>query len=163
MLADTAVEARTLELSEFQEHVLAVPEQYDVFLGGGRGGGKSYTLALLALRHCEQYREKARVLYLRQTFPGVADFVSLTRDLFSRIYGSTASYNGSSHVWTMPTDSYFEIGMLADPGDYQRYQGRSFSLLLVDETGQWADPALIDLLRSNLRGPEGVPVRVAQI
>ena len=43
--------------------------------------------------------------------------------------------------------------MLADPADYQRYPGRSFSLLLIDEAGQWADPTLLDLLRSNLRGP----------
>ena len=86
--------------------------------------------------------------------------MAITRDVFGLAYGASATYNSSSHVWTLPTDSYFEIGMLADQSDYQRYQGRSFSLLLIDEAGQWPDLALLDLLRSNLRGPEGVPVRV---
>ena len=160
MLAEIAPEARTLELSDFQRRVLVTPEEFDIFLGGGRGGGKSFTLALLAMRHAELYGEEARILYLRQSFPGVADFVVLTRELFGKVYGTGARFNQSSHCWTLPTGSYFEINQLETAGDYQKFQGRSFSLLLIDECGQWADPALLDLLRSNLRGPEGVPVRV---
>jgi len=45
----------SLEISPFQQRVLSIPEKHDLFLGGGRGGGKSYTLALLALRHAEMY------------------------------------------------------------------------------------------------------------
>ena len=37
-------------LTPFQERVLFIPEGFDLFLGGGRGGGKSTTMALLALR-----------------------------------------------------------------------------------------------------------------
>lgn len=44
---------QTIGLNEFQAGVLAVPEEVDLFLGGGRGGGKSYALALLAMRHIE--------------------------------------------------------------------------------------------------------------
>ena len=32
--------------------------------------------------------------------------------------------------------------------------------MLIDEAQQWPDPSLLDLLRSNLRGPSSVPVRV---
>jgi hypothetical protein len=78
---------QVLEMSAFQQRVMAVPEENDLFLGGGRGGGKSVALALLALRHAEEYGDKARILYLRQSFPGVADFVGLTRELFGRVYG----------------------------------------------------------------------------
>ena len=56
-----------IELSDFQRGVLEIPEEYDIFLGGGRGGGKSYTLAMLALRYAEQYRERARILYIRKS------------------------------------------------------------------------------------------------
>ena len=62
-----------LQRSAFQDRVLAVPECFDLFLGGGRGGGKDYALALLILRHVEQYGIRARVLYLRQTYQGLAD------------------------------------------------------------------------------------------
>ena len=56
----------TIELNDFQQAAMAVPEDFDLFLGGGRGGGKSYAMALLALRHAEQYEGRARILYIRR-------------------------------------------------------------------------------------------------
>ena len=52
---------------------MAIPEQYDLFLGGGRGGGKSHLLASLFLRHCEQYGQDAKCLVVRKSFPGLQD------------------------------------------------------------------------------------------
>ena len=147
-------------LSEFQTRTLDVPEEFDLLLGGGRGGGKSYTLALLALRHCEQYKERARVLYVRKSYAGLRDFEALTRELFGEVYGTAATFNAAEHLWRMPTGSHFELAQLEGPGDYPKFQGRSFSLLLIDEAGQYASPDMLDLLRSNLRGPSGLPVRV---
>src|SRR5690606_26270481 len=40
------------------------------------------------------------------------------------------------------------------------FQGRSFTLLMVDEAGQFSDASLLDLLRSNLRGPKDIPIRM---
>ena len=84
-----------LSLLAFQRRVLAIPESYDVFLGGGRGGAKSYTFALIALRHAEQYQQRARILYLRQSYKGVADFEAMCRDLFDTVYGTGVRYNGA--------------------------------------------------------------------
>lgn len=148
-----------LVISDFQARVLAIPDDVDVFLGGGRGGGKSYSLALLALRHAEEYGDRARVLYVRQTYRGLADFEAMTRELFGAVYGQAARYNASEHVWRLPGGGYLELGQLADATDYLKYQGRSFTLLLVDEAGHYADPAMLDRLRSNLRAPAGIPVR----
>ncbi|HZX70975.1 MAG TPA: hypothetical protein VFE77_09160 [Rhodanobacter sp.] len=82
-----------IEFNEFQQQTLSVPEELDMFLGGGRGGGKSYALALLALRHAEQYGVKARILYIRRTYKGLADFELLLRDLFGTVYGTAARFN----------------------------------------------------------------------
>jgi hypothetical protein len=150
----------TLPLSLFQESVLLVPEQYDLFLGGGRGGAKSWTLALLAWRHCEQYGQLARVLYLRQSYKGLADFELVCRELFTSVYGTQARYNAHEKVWRFPNHGYLELGQLEGPGDYSKYQGRSFTLVSVDEAGQYANPMLLDKLRSNLRGPAALPLRV---
>lgn len=152
--------SQAIELNPFQQNILAVPEALDVFMGGGRGGGKSYAAALLILRHCEQYGENARVLFIRRTYRGLADFELVTRDLFGRVYGTKARYNASDHVWRLPGGGYVELGQLETHGDYQKYQGRSFTLLVVDEAGQFADPSLLDLLRSNLRGPKDLPIRM---
>lgn len=150
-----------LQLNDFQTRLLALPEEVDVFLGGGRGGGKSWALALLALRHAEQYAERARVLYLRRTYKGLADFELVTRELFAMIYGTAARYNAAEHVWRLPNGAYLELGQLESHADYAKYQGRSFTLLLVDEAGQYAMPDLLDVMRSNLRGAKDIPIRVA--
>jgi hypothetical protein len=150
---------KALELNPFQERTLLLPEEVDAFLGGGRGGGKSYALALLALRHAEQYGHAARILYIRRTYKGLADFELITRDLFGQVYGGAARYNSAEHVWRLPNGGYMELGQLETHADYSKYQGRSFTLLLVDEAGQYPDSALLDILRSNLRGPKDLPIR----
>lgn len=151
---------QTIQLNKFQEQLLSLPEELDAFAGGGRGGGKSYGLALLALRHVEQYGDKARILYIRRTYRGLADFELLTRELFAMVYGTGARYNGAEHCWRFPNGAYMELGQLECHADYAKYQGRSFTLMLADECGQFATPDLLDVLRSNLRAPQGVPVRV---
>lgn len=153
-------EAMTIQLSEFQQKAMMLPEEVDVFLGGGRGGGKSFLEALLALRHVEQYGAKARILYIRRSYKGLADFELVTRELFGQVYGTAARYNGAEHCWRFPNSAYMELGQLETHADYAKYQGRSFTLLLVDEGGQYASPDLLDVLRSNLRAPEGIPIRV---
>lgn len=139
---------------------MLAPEACDLFLGGGRGGGKSYALALLALRHVHQHGKAARILYVRQTYKGLSDFELLTRDLFGKIFGTGARYNQSDHTWKFPGGGVLELGQLEGHADYAKYQGRSFTLLLVDEAGQFSDPGILDLLRSNLRGGRGVFIRV---
>lgn len=152
--------SQTIELNEFQQKLLAAPEELDLFCGGGRGGGKSYALALLALRHCEQYGDRARVLYIRKSYAGLRDFELVTREMFGLVYGTAARYNGTEHIWKLPNGGYIELGQLETHGDYAKYQGRSFTLLLIDEAGQYAQPDLLDILRSNLRGPKDIPIRV---
>ncbi|WP_371233609.1 phage terminase large subunit [Pseudomonas sp. QE6] len=149
-----------IEFNTFQQRMMLVPEELDVFCGGGRGGGKSYGLALLCLRHTEQYKEKARILYLRRTYKGLADFELICRELFGMVYGTAARYNAAEHIWRMPNGGYIELGQLETMADYTKYQGRSFTLLIIDEAGQYPSPDLLDLMRSNLRGPKDMPIRM---
>lgn len=146
-------------LSDFQKRVLTLPETFDVFLGGGRGGAKSWTLAWLALRHIEVYGQRARVLYLRRSYGALSDFELILREVFGALVDG-ATYNASAHVWRFPSGATFELGQLESWSDYSKYQGRSFTLLLVDEAGEYPDPRLLDLVRSNLRSSAGVPLRM---
>jgi hypothetical protein len=149
-----------IELNDFQQRAMEVPEEFDLFLGGGRGGGKSYLLGMLALRHAEQYGERGRILYLRRSYKGLADFELVCRELFGKVYGTDARYNQAEHVWRLPTGTYFEMGQLETHADYAKYQGRSFTLLLIDEAGQYPGADLLDMMRSNLRGAKDLPIRV---
>lgn len=151
--------SQPLKISPFQERVLGVPEEFDLALLGGRGGAKSYSLALLALRHVEQYQSQARVLYVRRTHAGTADFEALCRDLFTTIYGTSIRFNAQEGLFRFPNGGTLEVNQIEDASSYGKFQGRSFSLLLIDEAGQFATPDLLDRLRSNLRGPKDVPIR----
>lgn len=160
MSAISEAVTQTLRTSEFQRRVLAIPEDIDIFLGGGRGGGKDWAIDFLILRHVEQYGQHARVLYLRQTYRGLADFELVCREVFGLVYGTDARYNAADHVWRFPGGGYLELGQLESQADYAKYQGRSFTLLIVSEAGQYATPDLLDLMRSNLRGPKDMPLRM---
>lgn len=149
-----------IQLNNFQHKMLLIPENVDIALLGGRGGGKSYGIAILILRHIEKYREKARILFLRKTYKGLADFELICRELFGKVYGTSARYNQTEHIWRFPNGGYLELGQLESFADYSKYQGRSFNLLVVDEAGQYSDPKLLDLMRSNLRGSEEIPIRM---
>src|SRR5712691_250064 len=54
------------------------------------------------------------------------------------VYASEARYNQAEHTWRLPGGGYAELGQLEGPGDFTKYQGRSFTLLLIDEAGQYA-------------------------
>lgn len=150
---------QNIQITDYQRRVLLVPEDFDLFLGGGRGGGKSYALALLALRHIEQYGDRSRVLFVRRSYAGLRDFELVTREVLGTVYSGAARFNAAEGIWRLPNGGYMELGQLDAPGDFSKYQGRGVTLLLIDEAGQYSDPSLIDLLRSNLRGPKGVPIR----
>ena len=156
----TAQRSEVLELSPFQQRVMGIPEECSIFLGGGRGGAKSHALAILALRHSTQYGQRARILYVRDSYKGIADFEEITRELFGRIYGKAARFNQNEGVWRLPGGAYFELNQMSNESDYLKFQGRSFSLVMVDEAGQYPTPHLIDKLRSNMRGPAGMPIRM---
>jgi hypothetical protein len=148
-----------IEPTLFQARVLQVPECFDLALLGGRGGGKSFALALVILRHCEVHGSGARCLVTRRTHAALEDFALVLRTLFGAAYGSRARFNAAEGIWRLPGGGYVELGQLADDAHYARYQGRSFSLICCDEASQYPTPRLLDLLRSNLRAARSVPAR----
>jgi len=147
------------DLSRWQQQAMTVPEQFDLFLGGGRGGGKSHLLAALFLRHCEQYGERARCLVVRRSFPGLQDLEAEFRSYFTTIYGNALKIDVNKHRFTLPGGAIIQLDQLERESDFQKYQGKSFSHIAVDEVGQYSSPVLVDRLRSSLRAPVGVPVR----
>lgn len=117
-------------------------------------------MALLALRHIVQYGKNARALYIRRSHAGLADFELICRELFAKTHGTSARYNAAQGFFRFPDGGTFELNQLENHSEFAKFQGRSISLLLVDEAGQYPTPDLIDLLRSNLRGPADMPLRM---
>src|SRR3546814_745205 len=61
--------------------------------------------------------------------------------------------------WSSDVCSSDLLAQVDNPGAYDKVQGRSFTLIMVDEVTQWGDPFVIDMLRPNLRGPKDMPLR----
>lgn len=158
MTTAAPLDAPPVRPTAFQARLLAAPDGVDLALGGGRGGGKSFGIALLFLRHVATY-PGARGLYVRRTHAAVEDFAAILRDLFFAAYGNAYRYNANESLFRLPNGSTVELGHLDDELSYRRYQGRSFSLIAVDEATQYPSPIWVDRLRSNLRAGAGVPTR----
>lgn len=152
-------EQRPDQLAPWQAQAMTVPEQFDVCLAGGRGGGKTYALAALFLRHAEQHGAQARCLVVRKSFPGLQDLEAEFLSYYRAVYGSALRYDGQKHRFSLPGGATIQLDQLERETDFGKYQGKSFTHIAVDEAGQFASPVLIDRLRSSLRGPVGVPVR----
>jgi hypothetical protein len=152
--------AERIEPSAFQAGLLAIPEHYNIFAGGGRGGGKTYGDLLLILRHVETYGRDARVLVVRKSFPGMRDFEAEARYLFTTAYGKQVSFNGQDHLFRFGNGATCQLDQFEGVADFAKAQGKSYSLIVVEEAGQYPDPAPLDLLRSSLRSKAGVPCRM---
>ena len=100
------------QLAPWQAQAMTIPEDYDLAAMGGRAGGKSRFLAALFLRHCEQYKEQARCLVVRRSFPGLQDLESEFRAFFHAIYGNGSRYDAQKHRFTLPNGATIQLDQL---------------------------------------------------
>lgn len=144
----------------FQAQVLAIPEDHWVFLGGGRGGGKSFALQLLILRHVDQYGSRAKVLVTRRRLKSLLQFSEELRGLFRSAFGAGLSYNQNDNLFRLPNGATVALTHCESASALQdTVQGMSFSLIVVDEAGEGPELPVIDSLALTLRAP-GVPLRM---
>lgn len=143
----------------YQSTVLSVPEKWNLLLAGGRGGSKSTAALLLMLRHVEKHGERTQHLIVRETHKAVQELEEQLDALLSSAYGRGVSHNRAEHTFRLPNGSIIECGQLDGPNTYQKFQGHSFTLLVVDEFGLLYNGRWVDLLKSNLRAEEGVQLR----
>jgi hypothetical protein len=152
--------AQRIEPTPFQRKVLATPEDHFLFLGGGRGGGKSFGLQLLILRHCNQYGALARVLVTRRRLKSLQQFAEELRGLLRGAFGSGLAYNQNDNTFRLPNGAMIQLTHCESASALtDTVQGMTFSLIVVDEAGEGPDLGVIDNLSLTLRA-KGVPLRM---
>jgi signal transduction histidine kinase len=157
----TKDEADTLAPLPWQEDFEAAPRQYDAALLAGRGSGKTFALVRYVIRDVEEFGAKAKMLFVRRDHTGGSDFITKCLLNFPLAFGPRGyRFNSQSGVFKFGNGATLEVNQIADVAEFSKFQGRDFSLLLIDEAQQWPSPEPIDLLRSNLRGPADVPPRM---
>lgn len=144
----------------YQSAVLSIPEEWNILLAGGRGGGKTTAVLLTVLRHVEKYGARARPLIVRESYKALAQVEEVLHALLAQAYGKGFTFNRNEHVFRLGSGAVIECGQIDGPKAFTKFQGRETTLLVVEEFCSFGDRRWVELLKSNLRGPEGVPLRV---
>jgi Phage terminase large subunit len=152
---DRSIQLVPIVPSPFQQKIIDC--SIDLVLPGGRGGGKTFGKCQSIATKALQYREHYQGLYLRKTFPGVRDFEKISYKVFRSLIPK-ATYNKSTKTWDFKNGATLELNQLEHESDYDKYQGRSYTEIVIDECGQYDSPVLLDLMLSNIRAPEGIPL-----
>ena len=147
--------------SPWQKEIIELPQTANLAIFGGRGAGRTTCALLMSMRHAEQYGEKARVLFIRQTLRSLKEVEDTFQLTLAKKYGSALKVNRQDHVFGIPNGSTIEFAPLNDIEDMAKLQGRSFSLIISDEYGNFnpAQIKFVDQLRANLRAGD-VPTRM---
>lgn len=105
-------------------------EAYELFFGGGPGGGKSSCLVGLAVGHHQQS------IIFRREFPQIKGL----EDETARILGNRDGYNAQKRIWRLPPTPgmtqegrTLEFGSVPHETDKESYQGRAHDLKGFDE------------------------------
>jgi len=113
-----------------QENMLSSPA--DITIGGGsRGGSKSYSLLLEALKDCQN--PNFRSIILRNEKPDLEDLEEVSHEVFDQ-YGI---YNKSRNdmTWNFYTGGFLKFSYYE--GDWEsfkkRFQGKQFAFIGIDE------------------------------
>ena len=145
----------------YQVQVLTVPEDHFMFLGGGRGGGKSMGVQFLILRHCDQYQQRAKVLVTRRRLKSLLQFAEEIRALLRSAYGRDIPYNQNDAMFRLPNGATIQLTHVESASALSDVaQGMSYTMICVDEAGEGPGMEVIDQLGLSLRGGGGVPLRI---
>jgi hypothetical protein len=130
-----------------QTDFLAASER-EVFYGGARGGGKSYSLLVDPLRYCSNGNHSG--LILRRTMPELRDLIMHSNRLYPKAYPG-AKWREQEKEWRFPSGAKIEFGYAENRQDALRYQGRAYNWIGIDELPQFPDEGILNDLRGSLR------------
>jgi hypothetical protein len=119
-----------------------------IFYGGAKGGGKSYALIADPVRYFGHPNFKA--LILRRSMPELRDMISHTEKMYPKAYPG-AVYLSTQKIWKFPSGATLEFGFCETEDDAERYRGRSFNWVGVDELPQYSHRGPFDAVMSCVR------------
>lgn len=148
------------EQTPWQKLVGDYPEQFNLAIFGGRGAGRTTAALFIAMRHCEKHGQGAHVIFIRQTLRSLREVEDNLHMMLAAQYGDKLRVNRQDHIFIIPGGATIEFSPLNDTEDMSKLQGRSFSLIIADEYGNFSPQQMtfVDQLRANLRA-SGIPVR----
>ncbi len=136
---------------------LMLPHRQALY-GGAAGGGKSAASLMSALMYVD--RPGSHNLIVRRTIPDLKQPGALMDMAQQWLSNSPAKFNSDDKKWTFPSGSTITFGHLESDSDMGRYQGGSYTQIILDEAGQHPFNRY-ELLASRLRktADSDIPIR----
>lgn len=126
-----------------------------IFFGGSRGGGKSHCCRFKIMQHAQMYGENARIIFMRRSLPELNDFIDKSRIMFDGI----AVWKEQKRRFEFKNGAICSFNYL-EGDSIHNYQGAEFSLIILDEVGQFDSYDDIKMLLGSLRSSAGVPCQL---
>ena len=119
----------------------------DILYGGARGGGKSAGAIGHFWNHANLYKQHARGVLFRKTYPELEDIMKKARDMYENV----ASWNDSKKVMTFNNGATLRFRFLEKDIHADKYQGHEYSWICFEEVGNFPSPIPVDKLNACLR------------
>ncbi len=137
-----------------QEIALGCPCK-TIFFGGARGGGKSHCCRFLIMKHAEMYKEDARMIFMRRSLKELEQFIDKCKIMFAGL----AEWKEQKKRFEFKNSAVCEFNYL-EGESVHNYQGAEFTLIILDEVGQFDDYGDVKMLKGCLRSSAGVPCQL---
>lgn len=156
------IQADRLNITERQQWLMRLdPRITGVVEVGAKGTGKSFTLMLMSLSHCEAYGDDARCLVVRRfrddTEPMQRLMIEIIRLAYCNGDGGKAEkcLNRSTGFVHPPCGGIIRFIGIESLKDCAKVRGGNWNFLGVDEATEHASMEILATLRQELRSPRG--------
>lgn len=147
---EIALQDKQLEFYESVEKYLIT------FYGGAKGGGKSHGLRNIMLLRRLEYAGTTGAIF-RKSYPELLG--NHIRPIFAQFPALRKYYVKSEKILYLPNGSTLEFCFARNTDELDKYQGREFNDLGIEEAGQWTEEMLTKILGSNRSTVEGYKAR----
>ena len=121
----------------------------EILFGGARGGGKSWAALGLFWKHAELYGKNAKGILIRRTYTELSDIISKAKQMYQPV----AVARDGGKIFTFYNGASIEFRYLERDADAERYQGKEYTMIIIEEAGNFSSSDPIDKMRATLRSP----------
>lgn len=126
----------------------------DILFGGSRGGGKTDGCLGRWVSRWARYGNPLRGMMIRRTYDELDEVVARSLEIYPAL---GADWAAGKRTWYFPGGARLKMRSMRRDEDASKYQGHSYTDIMVDEGGNFPDPAPIDKLQATIRNTHGIP------